>query len=528
MPFGCHRYACLPSIPKNDLTILCRNPLWAFLTKRIAMNSHNRIGINSVNTAIASQKLFLTAASIVFTLLLIACPTIASAYEFSFSAYGPNRVVTGHNLYVEEVSAVTDITGITDGSGRAYILYFVDGLPAGATASWPLIQASCCGTNRGWGPANTLLQINVPSTVPVGTYNLTLRVQSGGVTHQIPYTMAVDAVPGPLPKQVISSIPPIPALSTWQTNMTSIGKTLCNSASIISQGTWNGNIWFYDGIRVYYQIADYTGDSSWNACAGYVESVYKPYVLNTPGVPGYYVFPHGLYQAYLRNNNDTDAKTAAIDLATQSAFSGKGGGVNDTTDDTPLRETAFLVSAYRIAGYLGSPNPTLYARAVDYLLGAFDQEFVSQTNSFHKPFMTGLAMEALIQYYMDSNDPRVPPAIKAAVDWLWANATMPDPLDPTGKSTTFYYENTDSPLSPSPDLNLLIAPAYAWLYKITGNPIYQQEGDALFQDGVTYACASCDGKHFSQNYRWSFDYVNWRSHPDITPPSPPMSLRVIQ
>ena len=245
-------------------------------------------------------------------------------------------------------------------------------------------------------------------------------------------------------------------------------------------------------------------------------------------MPGYFVFPHGLYQAYLRNKNNTNAKAAALDLATQSAYAQVAGGVNDTIDDVPLRETAFLVSAYRIAGYLGSPNPDLYARAVNFLLGAIDQEFVSNTTTYHKPFMTGLAMEALIQYYGDSNDPRIPPAIKAAADWLWANATMPDPNDPTGKSTTFYYQSSDNPLVASPDLNLLIAPAYAWLYKLTGNPVYQQEGDALFQDGVTYACLKCDGKHFSQNYRWSFDYVNWRTNPNITPPAAPTSLKVIQ
>lgn len=495
------------------------------------MNLHYRMKTYGVDTGIAPLNRLLKQACITFSCLsVLFCPSLAFATgAFTFSAYGPNNVVVGNDIYIEEASTMTTDTG-------DYSYYYVDGLPAGATASWPSILTSCCPglqfnpplfTNRGWRPSNQLLDINVPLTVTPGTYNLTLRLQSGGITQTLPYKLNVNAVPKPLLKQVISSIPPIPSLSTWQSQMTSFGKTYCNPTNIASQGTWDGNLWFYDGIRVYFQIADYTQDTSWNDCAGYVESVYKTYVLSTPGIQGYFVFPHGLYQAYLRNNQDIDAKTAALALATLSAYAKVSGGVNDTNDDTPLRETAYLVNTYRIAGYLGSPNATLYARAVNFLLGALDQEFVSKTNTFHKPFMTGLAMEALIQYYQDSNDPRVPPAIKAAADWLWANATMPDPLDPTGKSTTFYYQSTDNPLVASPDLNLLIAPAYAWLYKLTGNPAYQQEGDALFQDGVNYACLKCDGKHFIQNYRWSFDYVNWRTLPDIIPPLPPTLLKII-
>ena len=68
--------------------------------------------------------------------------------------------------------------------------------------------------------------------------------------------MIVDRVPRPLPKQIITSIPPIPGLSDWEDNMKTYGKKLCNGASIASQGVWEGSIWYYDGIRVYYQMAE--------------------------------------------------------------------------------------------------------------------------------------------------------------------------------------------------------------------------------------------------------------------------------
>ena len=501
-----------------------------------------RMKTHSINTAAARLKSLYKVAIIALPLLCILSPSLALATGvFTLNAYGPNNVVTGNDIYIQETPVVTVDTG-------TYAYYYVDGLPAGATASWPYIYDAttgthnCCpnlstnpptSTNVAYRPSTAqLLKINVPSTVPTGTYNLTLRLVSGGITQTLPWALNVNPVPGPLTTQVISSIPPIPSLFTWQSNMTTYAQKFCNSATITSQGTSESNVWYYDGIRVYFQITYYTGDPTWKTCAGYVESVYEPYVLSVNGgVPGYRVFPHGLYQAYIRNDSDVNAETAALDLATHSAYAGSGGGVSFGVQGLQ-RETAYLIHAYRIAGLLGSPNPVLYARSVNFVLGMIDQMFVSNTDPYLKPFMVGLMMEALIQYYQDPqapvlNDPRVPPAIKTAADGLWNRALMPDPLDPTGKSQTFYYQSSDSPSVPSPDLNLLIAPAYAWLYKMTGNPVYQQEGDALFQDGVNYACLSCDGKHFSQNYRWSFDYVNWRLHPNITPPTPPTSLQII-
>ncbi len=484
------------------------------------MCSYDSMTIRSVNICIFRPKTLLNATKIALALLCIASPSITFAYDFTLSASGPNHVVVGHDLYIEEVAAITDGT-------RDYAYHFVDGLPDGATPSWPEIAVhNWTPSNMDWKPQNTMLKINVPSTVPASTYALTIRVQSGGVTHQFPYKMVVDPVPAPLPKQVIGSIPPIPDLAAWQSQMTSYGKQLCNEANIVNNSLWEGNSWFYDGIRVYYQIADYTGDNSWNACAGYVKEVYKPYVLSTT-TQGWRVFPHGLYQDYLRNS-DPSSKAATLWLSTNSAYAGTGGAPVSFGTSGRQRETSYMIHAYRIAGLLGSPNLQMYVRSVDFVLGMIDQLYISKTDPYLQPFMTGLMMEALIQYYQDPqapfpNDPRVPPAIKAAADGLWAQAQMPNP---NGGGVTFFYESTGNPLKAAPDLNLLIAPAYAWLYKITGNPVYQQEGDLIFQGGVEGAWLP-QGKQFNQNYRWSFDYVNWRMHPDITPPTPPSSLQII-
>ena len=78
---------------------------------------------------------------------------------------------------------------------------------------------------------------------------------------------------------------PIPklALSTWKTQMITYGRKHC--AALPSEtGDSALATTYYDMIRVVYQIADYTGDPSWNACAIVAREVYRDkYVLVQQG-----------------------------------------------------------------------------------------------------------------------------------------------------------------------------------------------------------------------------------------------------
>jgi hypothetical protein len=189
------------------------------------------------------------------------------------------------------------------------------------------------------------------------------------------------------------------------------------------------------------------------------------------------------------------------------------------------RETAYAILAKLDAEKLGSATSPRLVPLVNIALGHIDQWFVSKTSRcpeggcpaaatgqyYIQPFMVGLTMRALIVYHEKSGDPRIPPAVKAAADWLWANAWM-------SSGQTFWYENwVADPSQTFPaqggaaDLNLLIAPAYAWLYRQTGDATYQSRGDQLFSGGVLNAATLGSGKQFDQNYIWSFDYVKWRT-----------------
>jgi hypothetical protein len=415
-------------------------------------------------------------------------------YDFTFALKGPARVVKGHDLWLELRSE------LPDGAKQEYAYYQTTGLPGGSKASYPTLDEACCGGNQAWMPGNTLLRIETDQTTQPGIYPVLISIESGGVSRQLCHLVYVEPEPDALPKQAVAAPPPIPELASWESQMQSFGKQHCNSQKIQADGVWEGGVWYYDGIRVFQQIADYTQDPSFETCAGYVRTSYRAYVLDNKGaLPGWRVFPHGLAEDFKRTG-DTLSRDAAIALSKNSAYAKHGGGV----DPGLVRETAYLVNAYRIAQGLGEPEHPRYRRAVDFLLGHVDQWFVSKTEPYMQPFMVALLSEALIGYHEQSQDPRVPPAIRTAMQGLWDWAWVPS-------SNAFFYESTSDTSTGAADLNLLIAPAFAWLYEQTGDPVWQQRGDQIFAGGLS---AWLDGgKQFSQSYRWSIDYVKWRQAP---------------
>lgn len=289
--------------------------------------------------------------------------------------------------------------------------------------------------------------------------------------------------------------------------MRTYGNRYCNEAEIQQLSTWEGSVWYYDGTRVYQNIGDYTGETSWYTCARYVRDLYRSYVINNPRTPGWRVFPHGLAEDYLRNG-DTTSREAVRLLANESAFAWAGGDA----DPEISRETAYLIHAYLAAEDLGFTRHRNLETAVNFALGHLDQWTGRKTAPFVKPFMVGLTFEALINYYEHTGDARVLPAVKQSADWLWDNM-----WNPSLEAFPYIYcrpgsNNPDcgqAPSSESADLNLLIATAYSWLYRMTGEQVYLQRGDAIFSGGVRHAWLG-NGKQFSQNYRWSFDFFRYR------------------
>jgi hypothetical protein len=467
-----------------------------------------------------------------------------ATYDFSFGAAGGRHVAVGHNLYVQLQIALT--------TGTAQKLRFqVTGLPAGVSYSFPDLEATCCGAGTGayeYQPISTTLLLRASPSTPTGSYTVQVTATSGGVSHNISYPFVVEPVPAAPTAVPITAQTAIPSLAQWESQMTEWGTNHCNATTIMNNSSHEGGVWYYDGERVYFQIADYTGDPKWNACAVYVKAMYRDtYVIPNSGkVPGWRNFTHGLAMDYLRNG-DAQSKNAALLLSDNASYASNLTPFFYVIGAGASRETAYAIHSYLNAEKVGAPARARLAQYVDIALGHLDQWFVSKTyrcppcgagaqpgDFYIQPFMAGLTAEALIGYYQKTQDPRIFPAVKTAMDWLWANAWVP-------ADRGFWYENFVSdpsqpfPAAPgAPGLNLLIAPAYAWLYQMTGDTQYRDQGDQIFAGGVATVNTSQAGaaylpigKQFSQNYRWSFDYVTWRTAlsggtpppPDTTPPT---------
>jgi hypothetical protein len=220
---------------------------------------------------------------------------------------------------------------------------------------------------------------------------------------------------------------------------------------------------------------------------------------------------------------DALSKSAAILLSQRAAYTRTP--LEWTVPTTRSREVAFTILSYLNAEALGEPRRERLGALAGQALGHIDQWFISKTSRapapfpevpaaagqyYLQPFMVGLSSQALIRYWEASGDTRVMPAIKTALDVLWERAWVP-------ADQAFWYENwapdpaSSFPSKPgAPDLNLLIAPAFAWVYTQTGDPKYRDRSDQVFAGGVKRAWLG-GPKQFNQNYVWSFDYVRWRS-----------------
>jgi hypothetical protein len=304
--------------------------------------------------------------------------------------------------------------------------------------------------------------------------------------------------------------PSIPELSRWESQMIEYGTKWCDLIKNPSvDWALRADATYYDGERVYYQIADYTGDRRWLDCAQASERLYRDDYLfpNNGAVAGWNLFPHGLWIDYTRTKDEA-SRTAVGLLANNAAFATDNYTLGSLSDPFLSREVAYNIQAKLLARDLGSGNLDAgITRLVEEAFRHMDAWFISKTYPYVRPFMVALTSEALILYHSKTGDARVLPMLKIAWDYIWDNCWLPnnEALTYTDRQSN----DNSGGREPAPDLNMLIAPVFGWLYAKTGNPIYAQRGDAIFAGGVKYAYLN-SGKQFNQSYRWSFAYVAWR------------------
>ncbi|MBA3708821.1 MAG: hypothetical protein H0W83_08400 [Planctomycetes bacterium] len=310
-----------------------------------------------------------------------------------------------------------------------------------------------------------------------------------------------------------SDVVPIPALTQWESNMTTFGRQhaayLAAHKDDADIDGLVGGVAYYDSARVYLQIAAYTNDAAWKEAVADSIHVYRDrfVIASRHDIAGHLNFSDGLLMHFKQAKDPLSRDTI---LAMAKLRWMREENIIPTDSCESSRETAYAIKTILNAQALGFPKGKRLETLVTTAIGHYDQWFVAKSATYVRPFMAGLTAEALIDYHAVSHDPRILPTIKLGMDWLWANMWVPS-------AGAFRYTNVvtkEGGIEPTADLNLLVAPAFAWLYLQTGDPVYRDRGDQIFAGGVAGAYLTAH-KQFNQNYRWSFDYVAWRQQKPV-------------
>lgn len=277
---------------------------------------------------------------------------------------------------------------------------------------------------------------------------------------------------------------------------------------------------YYDRAMMYYVWFARSGNQTYLDRANQMAVNYRRNYLEANG---YGASPHwlaidGVALHYLVTG---DAASLTAVGRTADGFAGDPwiaslGGTNFADNRIQARTLTALLDAWKLrapsgqgydwAAKLRQALPIILAtQSAD---GAY-RERNSQCG-YNKPFMVGMLNDALIRYYETfERDPRILPAVRRAVDYMWARNWL------SGAQSFQYLEGYcsspygDGDPSAAPDLNLLIVSGYGWVGRLTGDASYFTKGDAVFTGGVTRAWI--DGqKQFNQQYTSSYRYLTYR------------------
>jgi hypothetical protein len=198
---------------------------------------------------------------------------------------------------------------------------------------------------------------------------------------------------------------------------------------------------------------------------------------------------------------------AVIKLANDASYSNEQTPLGWTQPYTLSREVAYAIITYLNSEEVGSSHKVRLEAFVNQALGHLDQWFGSRNAPYVHSFMVALTARALIRYWEKTGDPRIISALSFSLSALWD-------LNWVEAEQGFRYQSAVSEsgndTKPTADLNLLIAPAYAWVSYVTGDSDAALRADKIFASGVRKAYMERP-KQFNQNYLWSFDYLRWRS-----------------
>lgn len=279
---------------------------------------------------------------------------------------------------------------------------------------------------------------------------------------------------------------------------------------------------FYEHVLTAYQYWLRTADSKWFERALAIAVNYRDYVLARQVTAPWVANSEGLAVHYFVTG---DTRTwEAVGRLAEGAASQTFRSVSSTSSvnrywiggslgDDRMRGRSLMAS---IDGYLVNAAPgrwynsRLPAQNVTDILNSQkpDGRFGgSQYLDGQKNFMVGMLLTALIRYYDEVEpDPRIPPAVKRAIDYMWSTQWVPS-------AQGFKYISVENVpreprgTHPEPGLNGLIMPAFGWYHNYSGDPRYKVMGEQMLA-GLRKERANWVGfaKQFDQAYYRVFDY----------------------
>jgi len=293
----------------------------------------------------------------------------------------------------------------------------------------------------------------------------------------------------------------------WKANAITHGRRFC---SLLSDPSCNADCRlasiYYDQEKVFRKIQSTWGGTEWTACALRAHEVYLNYIGgNALQVQGFRNFTEGLA---LGGDYST-----VYELSTKAAYARQESYGEDITNPDLSREVSYALVSYLSAREGGYVLHNLFGSRRNAAFAHLSRWFTLADAPYVRPFMVGLTARALIKADEQYSDSRTLPELQKAALWLWNNTWIPS-------SRAFKYTDRIVPsggTEPAPDLNLLIAPLYYWLYAKTGEVGYRDKGDAIFEGGVNQAFYA-SGKQYNQNYFWMFEGIAWRN--SVVSPTP--------
>lgn len=320
-----------------------------------------------------------------------------------------------------------------------------------------------------------------------------------------------------------SSLPP--GFDAWERHMTEYGRQWGEALVSASDFDTRINLQYYDAQRVHEQIARYLGSSDpWKDYAEAGGEIYKRYLENADfRAAGYMRFPHGLFIDAVRNG-DEESRQYLAELRDEPPYSYPAESNGEWSKQKYSREIAYSLETHILADRAGFERKEERIRGLaDLALGHVNiwvtGNYIDTDPDwqFTQAFMAGLTASALIAHYersaeLGNPDAQVQPALERLGEFLWDTMWVAD-VNGTGFGAFEYVQPATSGVGtndPAPDLNMLIAPMYGWLYYRTGDDRWLRRGDVIFAGGVALSNLG-GGKQFNQNYRSSFQYVDWRT-----------------